>query len=120
MREGNMGIKSAIKLRTRRPRPSRGQPTATGVDYEGAWSWYARNHARNFPGREHIGDEWAGTESGGATSLAEYNQLVESRFILPYVGPGDTVLELGVGGGKTAVLLRTHCSGSSARTSRPR
>ncbi len=103
-----MGIRRAIKLRTRPPAPSHAQPRMAGIDYEGGWDWYARKHSENFPGRENIGDEWIGTESGGATSLEEYNELVESRFIAPYVDAADTVLELGVGGGKTAVLLRRH------------
>ena len=109
-----MGIKARRRLS--RPAPSEarqsGQDTAQapfrGVDYEGGWSWYARNWSKNFPGREHIGDEWTGTESGGGASLEEYNQLVEDKFIAPYVGETDTVLELGVGGGKTAAMLRAR------------
>lgn len=99
----------SLRTRTRRTAsPPRQQPS--GVDYEGAWDNYARRHADNFPGRAHIGDEWTGTESGGGTGvLDDYNRLVEDRFIAPYVEPADTVVELGVGGGKTAALLRKHC-----------
>jgi ubiquinone/menaquinone biosynthesis C-methylase UbiE len=121
-----MSIKLGIKAILGRPAPASGpapasaprpasapggsqpQKSAPGIDYEGAWNRYARKWAENFPGRSHIGDEWIGTESGGATSLDEYNQLLEDRFIAPYVEKSDTVLELGVGGGKTAALLRAH------------
>ena len=109
-----MGIK--VRPRLSRPAPSEakqgGQDNAPapfrGVDYEGGWSRYARNWSKKYPGREYIGDEWTGRESGGARSLEEYNHLVEDKFIAPYIGENDTVLELGVGGGKTAALLRAH------------
>ena len=100
-----LGLKSH-KQRTASP-PGQVPP---GVDYEGAWDSYASRHAVNFPDRAYIGDEWTGTESGGGTgSLEDYNRLVEDRFIAPYVDAGDTVAELGVGGGKTAALLRKYC-----------
>jgi len=78
------------------------------VNYEGAWNHYARRWSARFPGFAHIGDEWDGSASGGATSGVEYSQLVEDRFIASYVESSDTVLELGIGGGRTAVLLRAH------------
>jgi SAM-dependent methyltransferase len=99
-----------LSLRTRGPRTASPPGQPRGIDYEGAWDGYARRHAASYPGRAHIGDEWTGTESGGGTGvLADYNRLVEDRFIAPYVEAGDTVAELGVGGGKTAALLRKHC-----------
>ena len=105
-----MGIKAGIKWRLRRAAPGSGQPQkpVRGIDYEGAWNLYARRWPDRFPGRSHIGDEWIGTESGGAMSLAEYNELVDGKFIAPYVEASDTVLELGVGGGKTAAMLRAR------------
>ncbi len=78
------------------------------VNYEGAWNHYARTWSGRYPGRAHIGDEWDGTTSGGATSEGEYSRLIEDRFIAPYVEASDTVLELGVGGGRTAAILRAH------------
>lgn len=109
-----MGIKALL----RRPLPAAGgaRPHAEDsarapvrrVDYEGGWGWYARNWSKNFPGRAHIGDEWTGSESGGGASPQEYDRLVEDKFIAPYIGDTDTVVELGVGGGKTAVMLRAH------------
>ncbi len=107
-----------IKERLRRPAGTAGETTphvqeaaqtrARRVDYEGGWAWYARNWSKNFPGRTHIGDEWTGSESGGGATPEEYDRLVEGKFIAPYVEKTDTVLELGVGGGKTAVMLRAH------------
>jgi ubiquinone/menaquinone biosynthesis C-methylase UbiE len=75
------------------------------VNYEGAWNYYARRWRSRYPGLEHIGDEWDGTASGGAGSAGEYGRLVQEQFIVPYVEDCDTVLELGVGGGKTAAML---------------
>ena len=81
---------------------------APGVDYEGAWNSYARQWRDRFPSLTHVGDEWTGRQSGAAATVTEYMQLIEDRFITPYVEPSDTVLEIGVGGGRTAVLLRAH------------
>lgn len=80
------------------------------VNYEGAWNYYARRWHSRYPGLEHIGDEWDGTASGGAASAEEYSRLVLDEFIEPYVEDKDTVLEMGVGGGKTAAMLlpRAH------------
>lgn len=88
--------------------PAQAVKRAQGVDYEGAWNEYARNWSSRFPGFSYIGDEWNGTDSGGATSVGEYNRLIEEQFIGPYIEKDDTVLELGVGGGKTAAMLRPH------------
>jgi SAM-dependent methyltransferase len=78
------------------------------VNYEGAWDHYARMWNRRHPGLAHIGDEWNGMASGGATPGADYSRFIEDRFVAPYVDASDTVLELGVGGGRTAVILRAH------------
>jgi len=78
------------------------------VNYEGAWNHYARKWSGRHPGLAHIGDEWDGTASGGAMCADDYRRLVEDRFIGPYVEASDTVLELGVGGGKTAAILSAH------------
>lgn len=108
-----MGVRARVR-RAMSPggnphRPDAGNPgPVPGVDYEGGWDQYARNWRSRFPGLGHIGDEWNGTESGGAASVDEYNRLLEDRFIAPYVEGTDTVLELGVGGGKTSALLRAH------------
>lgn len=80
------------------------------VNYEENWDDYARMWRTRYPGLGHIGDEWTGEHAGAAGTVAEYSQLVESRFIAPYLEPGDRVLEIGVGGGKTSALLRPHCS----------
>jgi ubiquinone/menaquinone biosynthesis C-methylase UbiE len=109
-----MGIKALLRrpLRTATGVRRRGQEPARApsrrVDYEGGWGWYARNWSKNFPGRTHIGDEWNGSESGGGATPEEYDRMVEDKFIAPYIGEADTVLELGVGGGKTAAMLRAH------------
>jgi ubiquinone/menaquinone biosynthesis C-methylase UbiE len=41
--------------------------------------------------------------------LAEYEKLIEDKFIVPYIKAKDTVLEIGIGGGRTAALLLKHC-----------
>ena len=38
-------------------------------------------------------------------SLAEYEALIEQEFIAPYIKPEHTVLEIGIGGGKTGCCL---------------
>ncbi len=81
---------------------------AGGIDYEGAWSEYARTWRQKFPDATFLGDEWAGRESGAAQSVEEYMRVIEDHYIAPYVEPSDTVLEIGVGGGRTAVLLKGH------------
>jgi SAM-dependent methyltransferase len=104
-----MRIKPLAKRTARvEAQPAQAVKRAYGVDYEGAWNEYAHNWSSRFPGLSYIGDEWNGTESGGATSVGEYNRLIEEQFIWPYIEKDDTVLELGVGGGKTAAMLRPH------------
>jgi ubiquinone/menaquinone biosynthesis C-methylase UbiE len=78
-------------------------------NYEGAWDSYAEVWKQTQPGLVHIGDEWIGEGAGAAHSLEQYQTMIEQSFILPYIKPTDTVLEIGVGGGKTASLLLKHC-----------
>lgn len=86
------------------------QPTKKpGVDYEGAWDSYAGAWSSLYPELKNIGDEWTGKGAGAAQSLAEYEALIESKFIQPYTTPEDKVLEIGVGGGKTSQLLKKYC-----------
>jgi ubiquinone/menaquinone biosynthesis C-methylase UbiE len=81
-----------------------------GVDYESAWDAYARAWSREHPGLAHLGDEWTGAGAGAAASLADYLDLIDRRFVEPYVRPDDTVLELGVGGGRTSEILLRRCA----------
>jgi hypothetical protein len=67
--------------------------------------WRARN-----PKLGHIGDEWTGEHAGAASSVEDYSQLIETRYITPYIQSADVVMEIGVGGGKTAALLKRHCA----------
>ncbi len=80
-----------------------------GIDYEGTWDSFAMSWENAHPDLTHIGDEWIGVEAGAATSLAEYEFLIEKRFIEPYIKMDHTVLEIGIGGGRTASLLKKHC-----------
>lgn len=80
------------------------QPPAK-IDYEKAWDSYAAKWRRNNPGLNHLGDEWIGKAAGAANSLAEYEALIETKFIAPYIHKEHTVLEIGIGGGKTGALL---------------
>ncbi|MCC7275932.1 MAG: class I SAM-dependent methyltransferase [Alphaproteobacteria bacterium] len=80
------------------------------VDYEAAWDGYARRWRAAHPDLSHLGDEWIGREAGAADSLAAYVALIRDRFVVPWIRPEDTVLEIGVGGGRTAALLLDHCS----------
>jgi Methyltransferase domain len=79
------------------------------VNYEEAWDSYASKWDQLHPSLGHIGDEWIGKGAGAAESLAEYEALIEQKFIQPHIGATDTVLEIGVGGGKTGALLLKHC-----------
>jgi SAM-dependent methyltransferase len=79
------------------------------VDYEKAWDDYARVWRIRYPTLGHIGDEWVGQQAGAADTVEEYSQLIENRYVSPYIEPSDSVMEIGVGGGKTAVLLKKHC-----------
>ncbi|PWT75021.1 MAG: class I SAM-dependent methyltransferase [Chloroflexi bacterium] len=83
-----------------------------GVDrvaYEKGWDDYARVWRVRHPRLAHIGDEWTGQEAGAASTVEEYSQLIENRYVAPYIGPSDSVMEIGVGGGKTAALLKKYC-----------
>ncbi|MGL5083493.1 MAG: class I SAM-dependent methyltransferase [Microcoleaceae cyanobacterium] len=80
------------------------------IDYEGAWDEYISNWQSQNPGEIHPGDEWIGAAAGAAQSLAEYEALIEQKFITPYINPNHTVLEIGIGGGKTAALLLNACN----------
>lgn len=79
------------------------------VNYENVWDQYARDWRIRNPGLAHIGDEWTGERAGAARTVEEYCVLIENRYISPHIQAGDRVLEIGVGGGKTAALLRKHC-----------
>jgi len=79
------------------------------VGYESAWDAYARDWKVRNPRLSHIGDEWTGEHAGAAGNVQEYNKVIESQFIAPNIGSADDVLEIGVGGGKTAAMLRQHC-----------
>jgi SAM-dependent methyltransferase len=93
-----------------RVRKERLRRSSDGIDYERSWDQYARDWRHLHRGLTYIGDEWTGKSAGAATSLAEYERLIEQRFIAPYVDETDTVLEIGVGGGKTANLLLNHAA----------
>lgn len=84
-------------------------PKQPKVDYEGAWDEYAQQWQRRHPEQNYIGDEWAGVAAGAANSLAEYVALIEQKFIAPYIKPEHTVLEIGIGGGRTAAILLEYC-----------
>lgn len=79
------------------------------IDYEGAWNEYAQNWQSTNPDYTHVGDEWIGFAAGAAQSLSEYETLIEQNFIAPYIKNNHTVLEIGIGGGKTAALLLKYC-----------
>jgi ubiquinone/menaquinone biosynthesis C-methylase UbiE len=79
------------------------------IDYEGAWDTYAQQWQQIHPGLAHIGDEWKGIGAGAAHSLEEYELLIEREFIAPYIKKEHTVLEIGIGGGKTGALLLKYC-----------
>ncbi len=81
-----------------------------GVDYAGFWNKYAEDWQPAAEDEHFIGDEWKGIHAGAALSLGEYNQLIEKSFIAPYITKDDSVIELGVGGGKTAGMLLNHCN----------
>lgn len=78
------------------------------LDYERAWNAYAQQWKTLHPQLNSIGDEWIGKEAGAANSLVEYEALIEQQFIAPYITPEDTILEIGIGGGKTGALLLGH------------
>jgi ubiquinone/menaquinone biosynthesis C-methylase UbiE len=79
------------------------------IDYEGAWDDYVKNWQSTDSEYIYPGDEWIGLAAGAAQTLAEYEALIENQFIKPYIKPHQTVLEIGIGGGKTAALLLKYC-----------
>ncbi|MDE5070075.1 MAG: class I SAM-dependent methyltransferase, partial [Trichodesmium sp. St4_bin8_1] len=79
------------------------------IDYENAWEEYAKKWQEYYPELTYIGDEWIGKAAGAANSLADYEKLIEKKFIAPYIKQKDTVLEIGIGGGRTAALLLKYC-----------
>ncbi|MBE9144027.1 sulfotransferase domain-containing protein [Planktothrix mougeotii] len=81
----------------------------TKVDYESAWDNYAKNWQSTSSEEVYIGDEWIGVAAGAANSLEEYESLIEQKFIAPYIQKHHQVLEIGVGGGRTAALLLNYC-----------
>lgn len=78
-----------------------------GVDYESEWDVYAVSVRRARPGLEHIGDEWDGRGMGVPPDV-DYPRMIEERFIAPNVQRGETVLEIGVGGGRTGEMILRH------------
>ena len=81
------------------------------IKYEKAWDEYVQNWQKNHDEKlVYPGDEWIGKAAGAANSLTEYEALIEEKFIAPYVKETDTVLEIGIGGGKTAALLLKYCA----------
>ena len=82
-------------------------------DYEREWDRYAENwkiwKKTKYAGLTHVGDEWIGKDAGAASSLNEFESLIETSFINPYIAAQDDVLEIGVGGGNTSQLLLKHC-----------
>lgn len=104
-RAGLGAVKRAARAASGRPARS-----LSTVDYESAWDEYARMWPARNPRLGHIGDEWTGEHAGAASSAQEYSQLIDAAFIAPHIGPEDSVLEIGVGGGKTAALLLARCA----------
>lgn len=80
------------------------------INYESAWDEYAKEWRDSNPKLGNIGDEWIGKAAGAANSLSEYEKLIEKQFIAPYINQNHTVLEIGIGGGKTGSLLLKYCA----------
>lgn len=80
------------------------------INYEGHWNEYAQNWSKIHSDKNYIGDEWIGKQAGAAKSLDEYTQLIEKKFIAPYINSQHKVLEIGIGGGRTAEILLNYCS----------
>ena len=106
------GTTNPTRESTAAPRvaPESTPKSLSGVDYEGAWDSYAKTWRERFPDATFLGDEWQGTEAGAAENIDAYIELIERVFITPYVESSDNVLEIGVGGGRTALLLREHAA----------
>ncbi len=90
-------------------KPKTMEITPPKIDYEGAWDSYAQEWKENNPDLAYLGDEWVGKGAGAANSLTEYEGLIEQEFIAPYIKKEHTVLEIGIGGGKTGALLLKYC-----------
>lgn len=80
-----------------------------GINYEEHWDLYAKNWQSNDVTQKYIGDEWIGKNAGAADNLEEYLHIIESKFIAPYIDKNDDVVEMGIGGGRTASLLLKYC-----------
>jgi SAM-dependent methyltransferase len=79
------------------------------IDYEKNWNEYAQNWSNLHQDKKYIGDEWIGKEAGAAECLEEYINLIENKFIASYIQPHHQVLEIGIGGGRTAEILLKYC-----------
>jgi SAM-dependent methyltransferase len=79
------------------------------IDYEQDWNKYAQNWSNLHQDKKYIGDEWIGKEAGAAQCLEEYINLIENKFIAPYINSHHQVLEIGIGGGRTAEILLKYC-----------
>jgi len=86
---------------------ARGNGTPT--PYEAAWDDYADRWSELHPELAYLGDEWTGVAAGAASSVDEYCQKIKAALIEPYIESTDTVIELGIGGGRTAALLLEQC-----------
>jgi len=75
------------------------------VNYERAWDDHANTFNKRFPGYEQIGDQWTGVRAGAAKTNEEYVELIRERIVKPTVEPGDRVLEIGIGGGRTGEMI---------------
>ena len=84
-------------------------PNERTTPYEEAWDDYADRWSELHPDLAHLGDEWTGRAAGAARSVEEYCEKIDRELIAPYVEPTDTVVELGIGGGRTAALLLERC-----------
>lgn len=92
------------------PRKSPGDASSpSGIDYGAEWDEYAENWQPEGDEIAHIGDEWVGKNAGAATNRTEYERLITSRYIAPFITAEDAVLEIGIGGGKTSALLLQSC-----------
>ena len=100
----------AIRRTAARARGARQHGGLARVEYEHSWDEYAQLWRMRNPKLAHIGDEWTGENAGATGTVQEYCRLIETNYIEPYIDPSDTVMEIGVGGGKTGALLKKHCA----------
>ena len=93
------------------PPTSAGEPSESSKTVnESAWDRYSMSWPSLHPSLKHLGDEWIGLNAGAAKTLEEYQGIIKSNFIDPWINPNDTVIEIGVGGGKTTDLLLRRAS----------